>query len=518
MQKSRIVDIISCDNLVTCVKCDKPSYDGYEVGNLIKNNATKKNNGFLAEQFVRPPIFITFDFNCNLRIHHIAIFCKVGAQKTSGIELLSSSNKGEYETIGSGVLSDSKDGFVFHRHDANIIGLNNFGEKYLYRTFKSTRHLSVSQSVKIKIFRTSGTSVPALGKVEIWGIPNKPIPINSNEVLAKNETSSGSNTQNLLNKDNSIPHTSLSVNSKPSWFRDINKSLRAQRTSNNSISGSYISSQPISIPEDFVDPITCEIMPQPLIMPSGKIIDNSTLETYQKAEERWGRGPNDPFTGVPFNEFRKPIVASDLKARIDKFLSDNSNHIELHNIPRTVGRNSSLISNHKVRANVSKLIGGQSSYDPINYTQADNLCENKSEPKRRKLEIDLCTQSLKEDGTHTVSGIDPSPGKVQPISVKNKITDKPKKVNNYQERMDQSLELALKSTLSRLPKLTADKRNPEKNTIVMCYNCNNCDNLFSIPCSHFVCRHCLISLKQQEFICSKCCLTFKSSDVQKVHL
>lgn len=81
-----------------------------------------------------------------------------------------------------------------------------------------------------------------------------------------------------------------------------------------SVSGS------ISIPEEFLDPLTQEVMMLPMMLPSGMSVDTSTLEEYQKREATWGRPPNDPFTGVPFTSTCQPLPNPTLKSRIDRFL------------------------------------------------------------------------------------------------------------------------------------------------------------------------------------------------------
>ncbi|XP_056233205.1 RING finger protein 37 isoform X1 [Seriola aureovittata] len=76
----------------------------------------------------------------------------------------------------------------------------------------------------------------------------------------------------------------------------------------------------LSIPEEFLDPITQEVMTLPMLLPSGVSVDNTTLEEYQKREATWGRAPNDPFTGVPFTSNCQPLPNPQLKTRIDHFL------------------------------------------------------------------------------------------------------------------------------------------------------------------------------------------------------
>ncbi|XP_029366826.1 RING finger protein 37 [Echeneis naucrates] len=75
-----------------------------------------------------------------------------------------------------------------------------------------------------------------------------------------------------------------------------------------------------SIPDEFLDPITQEVMMLPMLLPSGVSVDSTTLEEYQKREAAWGRTPNDPFTGVPFTSNSQPLPNPQLKTRIDHFL------------------------------------------------------------------------------------------------------------------------------------------------------------------------------------------------------
>lgn len=78
------------------------------------------------------------------------------------------------------------------------------------------------------------------------------------------------------------------------------------------------------VPEEFLDPITLEIMPCPMLLPSGKVIDQATLEKCNRSEATWGRVPSDPFTGVAFTPHSQPLPHPSLKARIDHFLLQHS--------------------------------------------------------------------------------------------------------------------------------------------------------------------------------------------------
>lgn len=83
-----------------------------------------------------------------------------------------------------------------------------------------------------------------------------------------------------------------------------------------------------------MDPITFEIICQPLRLPCGLAVDASTLEKYLKEGSKWGRMDNDPFTGKCFTENSRPLPDFSLKSRIDAFLLANAGKV---NSPRTLG-------------------------------------------------------------------------------------------------------------------------------------------------------------------------------------
>lgn len=92
------------------------------------------------------------------------------------------------------------------------------------------------------------------------------------------------------------------------------------------------------IPEDFLDTITHELLVMPYILPSGAIVDETTLEKHKKSEESYGRLPSDPFTGVYFTSDSQPKFDASLKMRLDEFKLRHSHEIEVKNSGRTVGR------------------------------------------------------------------------------------------------------------------------------------------------------------------------------------
>ena len=80
--------------------------------------------------------------------------------------------------------------------------------------------------------------------------------------------------------------------------------------------------QPIST--EFLDPITCTVMENPVLLPSGQTIDRATLDKHILSQTEWGRPPSDPFTGISFTEAYQPVPNVSLKLRLDQQLINNS--------------------------------------------------------------------------------------------------------------------------------------------------------------------------------------------------
>lgn len=124
---------------------------------------------------------------------------------------------------------------------------------------------------------------------------------------------------------------------------------------------SHSSADPV--PDDFLDPITQEVMVLPMLLPSGMSVDNSTLEEHQKREATWGRAPNDPFTGVLFTSTSRPVPNPQLKSRIDQFLLKNG----MTGMSRRLGR-----GGEGEQPQTSRLVASQTDLSTL-----ESSCHNK---------------------------------------------------------------------------------------------------------------------------------------------
>lgn len=150
-------------------------------------------------------------------------------------------------------------------------------------------------------------------------------------------------------------------------------------------------SSPTTIPEEFLDPLTQELMVLPMILPSGKVVDSVTLEEYEKQEASWGRMPNDPFTGVPFTKDSKPLPNPLLKRRIDSFLLQTG---------QTGFRSQNSLLN---KPQPSRLISGsvsQTNLIGVAISQAEPQTQQPYSKSTEHTEI-LVKQTIKEENKHS---------------------------------------------------------------------------------------------------------------------
>lgn len=164
--------------------------------------------------------------------------------------------------------------------------------------------------LKICITHVTGSGIPCIKRLEVWGQPAKTC---SQEVIDSVLLVASKNlSQDLALQVPALPMESDCDPGGESGCQQAPSSLQE------------LAEVFQDVPEEFLDPITLEIMPCPMLLPSGKVIDQATLEKCNRSEATWGRVPSDPFTGVAFTPHSQPLPHPSLKARIDHFLLQHS--------------------------------------------------------------------------------------------------------------------------------------------------------------------------------------------------
>lgn len=274
----------------------------------------------------------------------------------------------------------------------------------------------------------------------------------------------------------------------------------------------------LEIPESFLDSITWELMTQPITLPSGKVIDQTTLEKHEQHQAIWGRSASDPFTSIPFSKYRKPVMATALKIRIDKFLLENSNSDEIKKMPRVLGHGAtSAIARNRQIIEVPK------------YALNKNLLKRTAEDAKLNTRQMMKNDSGKTNGyCHKLPAIVTYPkqstanARLKRVGKMN-LNSSTSVCNTYHNHnRDDELEIIeIDSSVDDGAKaLLSNKRFRVPEKVELCDrsgNCKCCNNniLYRLPCKHVICRKVLLSIENSQ--CKSCGLSYKSSDVERIH-
>ncbi|XP_054629501.1 RING finger protein 37 isoform X2 [Dunckerocampus dactyliophorus] len=370
----------------------------------------------------------------------------------------------------------------------------------------SRGHLSLSSVSQLRVTLPFGGAASALGlkALAVWGQPARCCPPEEVEKINRVHRASR---RPLPRPVASVSHTEQPQQDTPS--------------------------STLSTPEEFLDPITQEVMTLPMLLPSGVSVDSTTLEEHQKREASWGRPASDPFTGVPFTAASQPLPNPQLKSRIDHFLLRNGNakrdgtlgrrrEAEKPQPSRLIGlhphERSVMITNRQVEES------GQSSD-----------CRNIDGGKKRQL-----------------SGSEPSTAEQlhQTKIPRNDTSSGQRSSSSHEQRLSASLDDALSSVLKGRPSFTSNlflqgrappvSESPHTAALTMpgddrtCASCSSVLSLYSVPsspvyrllCGHVLCRTCLqrdspllssVATSPTGIHCPTCQRPTSRSDIIRVH-
>lgn len=290
--------------------------DGCDVSNLLSGDPVARRIGFRLEYFLRPPFHVTLQFQVRVELCRVDVelwpcgldqgsvsrkieisTCSDFVSKTSE----HSQQAGQFKLVGCCVLKEEVHACFKHfnfKHRAPFPEPPPESPAQAKQFELWSRGLqSLSSVAQLRVTVPYGGAASALGikSLAVWGIPARCCPPHQLENFQK------AHFESLKPKRLSFPQ------------------VLPPSTSSRSLESNPAPTE-TSIPADFLDPLTQELMVLPMILPSGMVVDSSTLEEYQKQEAIWGRLPNDPFTGVAFTKDSKPLPNPLLKSRIDSLV------------------------------------------------------------------------------------------------------------------------------------------------------------------------------------------------------
>lgn len=441
------------------VKCSCIMDDLYTVDNLISADRQKNQLGFMAYRVVKPPIELHFSLKCRIELCAIKMWTQIDSLKSTGFEVHVNGDDAsrEYHKIGS-FFNLKENSLQFVNTQYSSPGYECDSSVTCAQLYPSTRiHTRKVKNIKICIKQSNRSCVPVLKRIEVWGKVS---------IFERNEQH-----QEILRLIAEADATEAvqmygcpSTNENTSPIQTIDDSTESSQ---------------MDVPETFLDEITYEIMALPMILPSGKVIDNTSLMKHNKEEERWGRLPSDPFTGQIFTDKRKPILDVRLKSQIDTFLLKNCDRSDVGSVPRTVG----TLKKRKNDQVTATDINGQDSNEGT--LHANSLTMSKRALLANVNEEATCSQA---SSSYTIpNGLD---SKVQNILRTRKYT----KLN---------------------------KDNEETLCLNNCYQCQtkhekHSNSLYIIRlCSHLICRNCLVDGNVK--LC-KCGREFSNFHIRKYHI
>lgn len=296
-------------------------------------------------------------------------------------------------------------------------------------------------------------------------------------------------------------------------------------------------------------------------------MDQSTIDRHSEEEAKWGRLPSDPFTGLEFTSHRKAILNVALKARIEKFLVENSEHFKT--VPRSLGssrvrrcrnRHASQIANLFQVQNSGTGVGGCGTVSSLlshKKTATATLASSEnfgsqtshSAAKRQRLsdqvgyhvssQTMLTLHSLRDaeipqkiltmmtsTATQTSATTTASFTNATKIYTKRGQDEGSPTSNPYPKNIDRVLQQALHqiSRFTQIPSRGVEggssgtDHGPESAVDLeeVCIKCQTSDYFYKIrSCGHLVCRQCLIGLTQLERCV--CNMILKTGDVERFH-
>ena len=397
----------------------------------------------------------------------------------------------------------------------------------------SLQYLYGASHAIIRIFRTEGSTVPAIKRLEIWGRPSH----RNQTVLNKHvyELIRKFKEKNLKKLDFSKPTDNFPKKKECKNYQgnaDIN-----QRSNGSGERYSGNSAESCWIPEDFIDPITLDVMQLPLLLPSGHTVDSTTLERSIKEDERNGRVALDPFTGVPLNAENKAVPNTALKLRLDSFLLQNQGYLSQHyNVSKqTVGvksPNSAMVARvtnnrWKKRSCGSEIVTGNRDLNErlSKRVKVSSLVDKTiQEPNVLHNNVDCVTE---EDGAKSSekwtqelekADVRRSDRSTVPFAKNNASNGNGlfSSKLSHEETLKHSLEAALQQIVKPIFRQQGKEKKQSNSLCSVCKVFGKDINFFQLPCKHITCRKCMekkCGIQQ----CNICLRHFSNEEVRRVH-
>jgi len=318
------------------VCCNTIHTDLHPPSNLADRRHNSK--GFMAEYYIRPPVSINLHLPFPMTLVGVSADTKIGNQTSTLVQVAGSTarkvpcsqyckqrskthqpqkkrrkhsshkNNSDSSPDSPEVEEDVADFHILGKGSAvnDRVVFSNFANLsdptgHLLKDEWKFRVLDKMSVLQLTILKTHESSVPCLRNLQILVKSNTKADEEYLENLMKTNVAPSAPFNFFGGEDTTVPE----LVSRESSSLQIEEELSAP------------------VPQEFLDDITNEIMLLPMILPSGKVVDRSTIEKCNAAQAVYGALARDPFSGTIYTSSLKPVFNANLKSRIDNYLLEN---------------------------------------------------------------------------------------------------------------------------------------------------------------------------------------------------
>lgn len=307
-----------------------PTVEGYAAENLTSPDELVRQKGFLPDNFISPPVSVDVRLPFPIHLSHVSFGSRVGSRKSEFFEVhVRGAANGQWTRVGRGNSvpgAGTNDECVLfknylfpgNRHRADVCkGSSEF------RMSPSDALEDVSH-VRIRIVRTAKSSAPCLKKLQVFGsIARSVSEIERSTFFKKLSAITAELDRPTPEEKDQAAAVVAAGPDLEDFLEDGGSRLRGAEK---------VDGTSDQVPDEFLDALTFELMDVPMVLPSGQVVDKTTLEKHAESEARFGRPPSDPFTGKTFRGKQLgPVFNAALKCRIDEYVLKR-NGIDAHQI------------------------------------------------------------------------------------------------------------------------------------------------------------------------------------------
>ena len=305
--------------------------DGHSPSNLVSMTTNARGKGFRVERYVRPPVLVEVALAVPVTVTCILLSPDLPPQTEMrfDVSVCSDRNSEEWQ-VCQGEVSGSADGEVSGSADTEVVVVMRSPRLWsgaaerssllpgpVLGSYAATLHrarvhecrlrtcsaLTKCRQVRVKISRWTGIRPVTLKWLEVWGHLAKTCSREDSKRYQNGcrtwraAITTGGSSPSLQYFQSSECSSSMQHNTGLINHKEEGGLGRVCGKVHADLTGEVAADAGKTEPAQLLDEITFEVMEMPMVLPSGRCVDQSTLDKLAQADTACGRPPTDPFTG-----------------------------------------------------------------------------------------------------------------------------------------------------------------------------------------------------------------------------